>query len=285
VTLDGRRLRVVATTSVIGDIVAQVGGAAISLTTLMAPGQDPHAYEPGPADLAAVAEADLLVVNGLGLEESLVRRLTGGAGQVPTLPISAGIQPLVAGASLDRVGDGPLTPDPHVWHDPRLVHTWLENASAALSQLDPANAASYAANAASYATALEALEADIAAAVAKIPSERRRLVTNHDALAYFAAAYDFELVGTVIPGASTLAEPSAADLAALARQMAAAGVCVIFVEANARPDLAEALAAELPAECPEVRVVTLPGEAAAGDGGYLAMMRDNVGAIVAALSE
>jgi ABC-type Zn uptake system ZnuABC Zn-binding protein ZnuA len=278
--LNGRRLRVVATTGIIGDIVGQVGGSAIELTTLMAPGQDPHSYEPGPADLATVAAADLLVVNGFDLEESLVRRLGGVAEATAVLPISAGIQPLPAGAALADPGElsGPLAPDPHVWLDPRLIHTWLDNAQASLTELDPANGPLYQANASAYATALDALIAEIDATVAQIPPERRQLVTNHDALAYFAAAYDFTIIGAVIPGASSLAEPSAADLARLARQMEAAGVCAIFVESGGRRDLAEAVAGELES-CPAARVVTLPGEAAAASGGYLGMMRANVESI------
>jgi ABC-type Zn uptake system ZnuABC Zn-binding protein ZnuA len=286
--LDGGRLQIVATTSIVGDVVGRVGGELIDLTVLIAPGQDPHSYEPSAADLTLVAAADLVIVNGWDLEESLVRRLGNVAGETPLAPISAGIIPLPAGQASG--GDHPtgstVQADPHVWLDPHLVRVWVDNAALLLSAADPANAAAYAANAAAYQVELDELIAYVDERVASLPAGRRKLVANHDNLAYFARAYDFEVVGAVIPAASTLSEPSAGRLAELAALMADQGVCALFAENTANPELAEAVAAELSGCVKGVRVVTLTTDALAAAGpasSYTGMMRANVDAIVEAL--
>ena len=297
--LDGRPLRVVATTSLVGDAVARVGGESIALTTLMPPGQDPHSYQPAAADLAAVADADLIFINGWNLEEGLLGDLAA-AGDAPLVPVSAGVVPLAvdegeaheddqegeedAGAA-DHDHEGP---DPHVWQDVSHVMRWVDNIAAALSEADPANAAAYAANAAAYRAELADLDRFVREQTATIPAERRVLVTNHDTLAYFAAAYDFRVLGSVLPGASTLAEATAANLAALAEAMAAAGVCSLFVETTAADQMARTLSEELDG-CDEVRVLSLYSDAlgppGSGAESYVGMMRGNVATIVAALGE
>ena len=149
-TSDGRPLRVVATTSLVGDAVARVGGEAIALTTLMPPGQDPHSYQPRAADLAAAADADLIFVNGWNLEEGLLRDLDA-AGGAPLVPVSAGIAPRPSSSD-------PTAADPHVWQDVANVMQWVESVAATLSEADPANAATYAANAAAYRAELAELD-------------------------------------------------------------------------------------------------------------------------------
>ncbi len=277
VALDGRPLRVVATTSLVGDAVARVGGPAIELTTLMAPGQDPHSYQPAASDLAAAADADLIFVNGWDLEEGLLGDLAA-TGDAPLVPVSAGISPRAAGDS--------GAADPHVWQDVANVMQWVDTIATALSAADPANAATYAANAAAYRAELAELDEFVRAQTAAIPAGRRVLVTNHDSLAYFAAAYDFRVLGTVLPGASTLAEATAANLASLAETMTAAGVCSLFVETTAGDQLARALADELD-DCDQVRVLSLYSDAlgppGSGADSYIGMMRGNVAVIVAGL--
>ena len=148
VTVDGRALRVVATTSIIGDVVAQVGGQAIDLTTLMGPGQDPHSYEPSANDLTGVAQADIIFVNGWDLEEALLRSLTTIGDQTPLVPVSANIQPrpFSGEGSSDEHGGA----DPHVWFAVPNVAQWTRNIEQILSELDPAHQCTYAANAAAY---------------------------------------------------------------------------------------------------------------------------------------
>jgi ABC-type Zn uptake system ZnuABC Zn-binding protein ZnuA len=271
-------LRVLATTSIIGDVVGRVGGEAIDLTTLMQPGQDPHSFQPGAADLTAAADADLIFVNGWNLEEGLGDDLTTIGRGAALVPVSAGIEPLARGHAAD----------PHVWQDVAHVIDWVENIRAALGAADPANAATYDANAAAYRAELEQLDADLRAALEAIPAGRRVLVTNHDNLGYFAAAYGFEVLGAVIPTASTLAEPTAGELAELARLMDAAGVCTLFIETTAGEELARTLTGEL-SGCDEVRVLALYADAlgrpGSGADSYAGMMRTNAATLVEGLAE
>lgn len=289
VALEGRPLRVVATTSIIGDLVAQVGREAIDLTVLMAPGQDPHSFEPKAADMAAAAEADVIFVNGWDLEEGLVDNLASAANETPMVPVSANIQPRPFGAhghedeSLNEVPDENAVPDPHTWLDPQLAVYWLANIEQSLQALDPTRADIIATNAATYREQLEQLATEYEQRLSQLPAESRKLVTNHDALGYFAAAYDFEVIGTVIPGASTIAEPSASTIVDLAQLMSQEGVCTIFAESTINDDLARAVAAEVD-NCPTIEVVTLYtgalGPPGSGAESYLGMMQANLQAIL-----
>lgn len=291
--LNGRPLRVVATTSLVGDTVARVGGEAISLTVLMGAGQDPHSYEPTARDFAAVANADVLFSNGWGLEEGLLRGLTNTAVNVLIVPISAGIEPLESGQSghNDEHTDeehehGPA--DPHVWFRVANVMQWVQNASTVLSALDPAHAADYTTRAEAYTAELVILQQELAAELAIIPADKRKLVTNHNVFAYFAADYGFEVVGTVILGRSTLAEPSASDLASLVGVMRDEGVCTLFTENTTSGQLAQAIGAELRG-CAAVQILPLYtdalGSAGSGAESYPALMRHNAQIIVAGLGE
>ena len=280
VDLGGEKLRVVATTSIIGDVVGQVGGEAIELTTLIEPGQDPHTFEPSVGQMTAVADSHVILVNGWDLEEGLIGDLGNIAQNIPLVPLSAGIIPL----SLENNGGGVGHTDPHVWLDPHLVREWVNNIVLLLTDLDPANAAVYEGNGASYLTELNSLIEYADQQIEGIPAGRRKLVTNHDAFGYFARAYDFEIVGTVIPATSTIAEPSSADLVRLLDQMREADVCTIFVESTANTRLAETVTAELES-CTEVQVNSLfsgaLGPVGSDAGTYLGMMKANIDAIVA----
>jgi ABC-type Zn uptake system ZnuABC Zn-binding protein ZnuA len=293
--LNGEPLRVVATTSLIGDVVAQVGGDAIDLTVLIGPGQDSHSYQPAAQDLTAVANAHVIFVNGWNLEEGLVDDLENIGEDVPIVPISANIEPLTFGEDEhDDEGEeheeedehGHSGADPHVWFNIHNVEQWVENVEHVLSELDPANADTYQANAASYATALAELEAYTIAQLDSIPEENRFLVTNHDSFSYFAEAYGFTVLGTVIPSVSTVAEPSASDLADLIAEMEAHNVCTIFTETTVNDALAQTVAAELDG-CETVQVLKLYTEAVGSDDSdvdsYISLFRANVNALVAGL--
>jgi ABC-type Zn uptake system ZnuABC Zn-binding protein ZnuA len=300
VDLNGASLRVVATTSIIGDVVAQVGGEAIDLTVLMEAGQDPHSYEPAARDLTAVAGANVIFINGWDLEQGLVDDLANIGEDSLVVPISANISPRAfaedlhegeahegeaaeEGADHEHEHSGA---DPHVWFSVHNVEQWAENVEHILSDLDPANAAVYAANAAAYVEALEELEAYAEAQLANIPAENRFLVTNHDAFGYFAEEYGFTVLGTVIPSMSTVAEPSASDLTELISAMAEHGVCTLFTETTVNDALAQTVAGEL-SGCDEVQVLKLYtgaiGPAGSGADSYIGMFRANVAAIVAGL--
>jgi len=278
----GERLRVVATTTIVGDVVARVGGDAMELMVLLPPGADPHTYEPTPADLTAVARAHVLFVNGLGLEGFLERTLRN-VGDVPVVPVSAGIQPRHLEEHEGKESHAHGEADPHVWLDVRNVLVWVENIRQALSALDPAHAEQYAANAAAYRAELEALDAWILEQVARVPPQNRKLVTNHPAFGYFADRYGFEQVAAVYP-ISPGAEPSAREIAKLEETIRRFGVPAVFAETTVNPKLAEQVARDT-----GVRLVTLYtgslGRPGSGAETYVAMMRYNVRAIVEALSE
>lgn len=274
------KLRVVATTAIVGDVVGNVGGEAIALTILMGPGQDPHSYQPTPQDVALVEKAHVVFVNGFHLEEGLEATIEAVADRGgPTVSVSAGITPRPGGD--EHAGSQPAG-DPHVWFDPAHVKTWARNIETTLSALDPANAAIYRANAAAYTRELDELDAAIRSQVAAIPPERRKLVTDHDVFGYFAERYDFTLVGAVIPAFSTTAEASAGELADLIGKIRAERAPAVFVGASVNPKAAAAVAAET--GIPVIRLYT--GElGAAGSGAetYLGMMRMNVEALAKAL--
>jgi ABC-type Zn uptake system ZnuABC Zn-binding protein ZnuA len=298
VELDGKPLKVVATTSMIGDVVAQVGGQAIDLTILMGAGQDPHSYKPGAQELTAVADADVIFVNGWDLEESLARDLVDIGGGTPIVPISAKIVPLTFGENEhDHEIDGAVheepadeqvqrAADPHVWFSIQNVEQWTQNATRVLGDLDPANTEIYKSNAAAYYAELTALEAYANEQLGQIPEENRFLVTNHDSLSYFAHEYGFELIGNVIPGTSTLAEPSASDLADLIGEMKKHDLCTIFTETSVSDTLAQTVASEID-NCDDVHVIKLytgsVGPIGSGADSYIGMFRANVDAVVEGL--
>jgi ABC-type Zn uptake system ZnuABC Zn-binding protein ZnuA len=297
----GEPLRVVATTNIIGDVVTNVGGEHIDLTVLIPQGQDPHGYEPVARDLAAVEGADVIFVNGLDLEEALLGTVESAASG-PIVPISAGIDPLVfEGDEHEHEGEEEHqeseqheeeghthTLDPHFWLDPNNVIVWANNAAEVLSAADPAHADAYRANADAYVAQLEQLDADIRAAVKQIPAANRKLITDHEAFGYFADEYGFEQIGTVVPGTSTTAEPSAADLAALVDLIRAQNVPAIFVGTSASGrlhDLSQTVADEVGREVQilPLYVGSLDAPGQPGDT-YLGMMRFNLQQIVAGLA-
>lgn len=277
--------RVVATTTIVGDVVDRIGGGAIDLTVLFPRDVDPHTFEAVPRDVAVLAAADLVFVNGAGLEQAIAPLLDQTVGRI--VDLSDGL-PLIA-ADADAHDDDPdehghgVDVDPHVWFDPLLVARWLDAIVMALSEAAPTEAEAFRGRADAYRTRLEELDAWIRAAVEGVPIERRRLVTDHASLGYFAARYGFEQIGAVFPGFSTLAEPSARELAVLEDAVIASGAGVIFVGATVAPSLIERVARDT-----GIRIVFLYtgalGEIGGEAGTYLDMMRFDVEAIVAALS-
>ena len=270
------KLRVIATTSILGDVVSNIAGKAATLSVLLPPGIDPHSYEPTPQEIAAVAQADLVFANGLGLEIFLERLLQNAANDALLVTVSDGIEPL------EPAEGGEAGGDPHVWMDPRNVLVWVDNILAALSQADPANAAAYQANAASYKAALLELDAWIAQQIAGIPVENRKLVGDHLTFSYYARRYGLIQVGAVVPAVSSIAEPSAQEVAALEDAIRTLGVRAIFVGVTVNPSLARRIAADT-----QIQMVQLYTESLSEPGSpvstYLDMMRYNTGAIVQAL--
>ncbi len=274
-----------ATTSILGDVVAEITDGALPTETLIPIGADPHDYRPSARQAATVAGAALVVANGLGLEEGLSDVLAGAAAEgVPVVEIGPLVDPLPFGR---HSGNESQSLDPHVWLDPLRMAKGARVIATSLASVDPATDASvWQARGERYATELEGLDRRIRDILSVIPPERRLLVTNHDAFGYFADRYGFRIVGTVIPGGSTLAEPSPADLDALVRSIEASGVDAIFVETTASPDLAEALASELgrPIQVVELYTGSLGGPGSGADT-YIGMMETNAHRIADALAE
>jgi ABC-type Zn uptake system ZnuABC Zn-binding protein ZnuA len=286
-------LRVVASFTVLGDFVRQVGGDAVAVTTLIGPGVDAHTYDPAPADLVALEGADVVVENGFGFEPWLDRFLAATQPDAVRVVASDGITPLKIGeAGTPGAGQEGETAtehgeiDPHVWHDVANAVVMVQNIRDGLAAADPAHAARYARNAGAYLATLQALDAWVRQQVATLPPERRKLVTNHDTFGYFAHAYGFQILGTALGSLSTeTGEPSAQQIAALVDEIAAAGVPAIFAENVANPDLMQAIADEAGVPlAPTLYTDSLGSEGSPG-ATYEGMMRSNVTTIVDALKE
>ncbi len=272
------RIPVVATTSILADVVSRVGGDLVSVTALVPPGANEHAYQPSPRDIAAVSDAALVFEVGLGLEEFMATIITNAGTQVEPVTVSEGITT----REFTGGGDENFSADPHVWMNPANVIIWTRNISAALSAYDPAHRDAYDANSAAYITELEALDTWISQRVAKIPPENRRIVTDHMLFGYFAEKYGFTVVGAIIPSYSSGAQPSARELADLEQSIRQFDVKVILVGNTVNPSLASQIADDT-----GIRLVQFyTGSLSEPDGPaatYLDYMRYNVSTIVDAL--
>lgn len=264
--------QVVVTTNILGDVTRQIAGVEAHVTTLMKPNADPHSFEISAQEAALMDSADLLVSNGLGLEEGLQQHLDRAA--------DAGVAAVVAGEHLDVLAytsdDADGADDPHFWTDPARMRDVVDAIEDALTQVDGVDAGAVAANAAAYRADLDALDSEMEQAFAAIPADRRALVTNHHVFGYLADRFDFRLIGAVVPGGTTLAAPSAADLRELASAIESAGVPAIFAESSQPDRLVQVLASEVGID---VDVIELFTESLTEPGGgadtYLAMMREN----------
>lgn len=284
---------VVATTSILGDLVASVVGEEGTVRVLMAPGVDPHGYAASASDAAALRDADLVVANGLQLEEGLLAALDAAAADgVRVLEVAPLLDPIPFAAGPhdhdddehDEHDHGEL--DPHFWFDPIRSATAGELVADALLALRPDG--DWAARAAGLRAELEALDAELTATFAAVPEARRRLVTNHDSLGYLADRYGFEIIATVVPGSSTSVATNPAAFADLADLLVAEGVDVVFAETTDSDTLARALADEAVGRGGlEVEVVTLftgsLGPAGSGAETYAGMLRTDAALISAAL--
>jgi manganese/iron transport system substrate-binding protein len=274
------RPKVVATTTLVGDVVRQVGGDAIDLTVLLPVGADPHGFDPTPRDVSTVADADVVFVNGLGLEQFLDRMLRNAGDSAQIVAVSDGVPRIEA--RHEHEGEEHEGVDPHAWTDPNNAMIWTANIASALSRIDPANAAAYQANAAQYTEQLQALDAWIREQVALVPAADRQLVTDHTLFSYFAQRYGFEQVGTIVPGYSTMAEPSAEELAVLEDAIRTLGVKAVLVGKTVNPGLAQRVTDDTGTRLIPIYTGSL-SEPEGDAGTYVDYIRYNVSAIVEAL--
>jgi zinc/manganese transport system substrate-binding protein len=269
---------VVATHSILGDVATNVFGDTATVEVVMPAGADPHEFEPSAADVALLNEADLVVANGLGFEVGLVDALDAAA--------EDGVDVLELGEQLDPLplaeGDGE---DPHWFTDPRRTVRAVGSIADAAADVPGIDTDAVGAQAEAYADAVTTADAEIGDDLQVIPARDRRLVTNHEVFGYFADRYGFEVIGTVIPSGTTLAEPSSADLSALVDTIDETGVPAIFADTSSSSDLADVLAEETGQDIAVVELFSESlGEPGSGGETYLQLIRTNADRILGALT-
>ncbi|HEX2994522.1 MAG TPA: metal ABC transporter substrate-binding protein [Anaerolineales bacterium] len=266
---------ILATTTILADITRNVAGDRFSIGSLLPVGTDPHSYQPTPQDTAKLSKSKVLVINGAEYEHFLEPLLANTDGERTLIEASASLQ-----LRSDLKSEHGV--DPHAWLDPNNVIVYVENIRDGLIKFDPAGAETYQANADGYIKQLEELDAWINGEIVQIPPERRLLVTNHEALGYFAERYDFRVVGTVIESFSSDASPSAQQMAALVDQIKLFEAPAIFLDAADNPVLAQQIAEET-----GVKVITDLHLESLTDGApaptYIELMKSNVTTILEAL--
>jgi ABC-type Zn uptake system ZnuABC Zn-binding protein ZnuA len=289
---EGEKLKVVATTNILGDVVRNVGGDQIDLAVLMEIGVDPHTYVPTPADTVTIHDAHVAFANGAGLEADLDEMFENAGGEAVHVYVSDGLElrpspghdedeGAAHGGDEEEAGHDHSDADPHVWFSvPNVIH-WVETIEHALGTLDPAHAEIYEGNAQAYARQLEELDAWIEEQVARIPEENRKLVTNHPTFGYFADRYGLDQIGALYP-ISPSSEPSAQDIVALQDAIGEFGVPAVFAESTVNPKLAEQVAQDTGVQLVPLYTGSLGGPGSGAET-YIELMRYDVNTIVEAL--
>lgn len=267
-------IKVVVTTTQLGDVVRAIGGDAVDVHQILRPNTDPHDYEPRPRDIQETADAKVVVTSGDGLD-SWMSEVVDNAGGDPTVLDASEGQPV------SRPGeDGEGSVDPHWWHDPRNAEHAIGAIRDALVEADPGQRAAIERGAAAYLTKVKAMDAAVAQCFAAVPEAQRKLVTDHDAFGYFAERYGLDVVGAVIPSQTTQAQPSAGDLATLVATIKREHVKAIFPESSINPKLAKAIARETGASADHVLYGDTLGPAGSAGDTYVGMELANADAMV-----
>lgn len=282
----GDQLKVVSTTTQVGDFVERIGGARIEVTTLLQPNTDPHDYEPRPSDVKAVADADLVFRSGGHLDEWADDIVADSGSTAEVVDLSSGLPVQLEGGeeqdhSHEEEGHqhgGEV--DPHWWHDPVNVITASKEIDTALSEASPDDARYFSKRTASFDREAMKLDRQIAACIKRIPASERKIVTDHDAFGYFTNRYGIESVGTVIPALTTQAEPSAGDLADLERTIREENVRAIFPESSVSPALAEAVAEDTGASTSYTLYADTLGPEGSNGETWMSMMKANTDSLM-----
>ena len=274
------KIKVVASFSILADLVKNVGGDRTEVAAIVGAGSDAHVYAPTPADARKVAEARLVIVNGLGFE-GWIDRLVKASGSKATVVVATnGLKARRAGGGHDH--DRGRGVDPHAWQDVRNMKIYVANIRDALAAADPSGAAAYQANAAAYSAKLDALGTEVRSAVAKIPAARRKIITNHDAFGYFEAAYGIKFIAP--QGVATDSEPSARDVARIISQIKRQKIPAVFLENVSDPRLMQRIAKETGAKIGGTLYSDALTEANGPAPTYIEMIRHNLTTLAGALT-
>lgn len=266
------KIQIVASFSILGDFARNVGGDRVNVTTLVGPSSDVHVYTPAPADAKKIADAKLVIINGLGLEGWLPRLVQSSGSRAAIVTATNGIAARKLGSDAD----------PHAWQSVVNAKIYVANIRDALIAAEQADAAAYRANADAYLAKLEALDREVREAVAQVPQARRKVISTHDAFGYFAAAYGIAFIAP--QGVSTESEPSARDIAAIIRQIKTEKIPAVFLENISDPRLMRRISAETGARIGG----TLVSDSLTAENGdaptYIDMVRHNIKALTSALN-
>ena len=270
------RIKVVASFSILGDLVKNIGGAHVEVADLVGPNGDPHVFDPSPNDASLIADARIVVVNGLGLEGWLNRLFTASKKQAVVIVATEGIRPRTNG--VERSKD-----DPHAWQSVPNIEIYAANIRDGLVRVDPGSKSDYDANYAAYLARLTELDQEIRHSIAAIPSDRRSVLTNHNAFGYFSDAYGVAFTG--LQGVSTDAEPSARDVASIIRQIKERKIAALFLENIVNPAQLRRIAQETGVRIGGTLYSDALTEASGAAPTYIDLMRHNIQTIGAALKD
>ena len=273
------RINVVATFSILGDLVKNVGGDRVEVATLVGPNSDTHVFSPTPGVAKKLGAAKVVFVNGLGFEGWLTRLVKASGTKAPTVVAGRGVK---TRKMEDEDHPGRMVTDPHAWQSIANTKVYVTNIRDALSKSDPAGAGTYASNAKAYLAKLDALEQEVKAAIAKIPADRRKIITTHDAFGYFGDAYGIEFISP--DGVSTDAEPSAKEVAKIIAQIKKQKTPAVFLENVTDPRMMQRIAKESGAKIGGTLYSDALSERNGPAGSYLDMMRNNVRELAKALA-
>jgi ABC-type Zn uptake system ZnuABC Zn-binding protein ZnuA len=280
----------VATTTQVADLVREVGGDRVDLRQILQPNSDPHSSEPRPSDARSVAEADVVLQSGGDLDSWLDGLVENAGGDAPRVELIQAVETLPGGEANggehagEEVHDHGDSADPHWWQDPRNAVAAVAAIRDALIAADPDGRATYEAGAGAYTERLRRLDRDVASCIRQVPPARRKLVTTHDALGYYADRYGVEVVGALIPSLSTAAQPSAGDTQELVDQIEEQQVAAIFPESSIDPKLERAVARETGATVGPALWADTLGPAGSGGATYVESIQSNTEAIIDGLS-
>ena len=275
------KVNVVATFSILGDLVKNVGGDRVDVTMLVGPNSDTHVFSPTPADARKLGSAKVVFVNGLGLEGWIARLVKASGTKAPTVVASVGVK----SRKMDdghHHGHSHAEADPHAWQSVANTRIYVANIRDGLSKSDPAGKDTYVANASAYLAKLDMLEQEVKAAVAKIPADRRKVITTHEAFGYFAVAYGMEFIAP--EGVSTEAAPSARDVAKIIAQIKKQKIPALFMENVSDPRMMQQIAKESGARIGGTLYSDALSDASGPAPSYVEMMRSNVSELTKALA-